>query len=209
MSHLADAEGVTLFMLLLALFNVFLAKVCDQEDIVVGVPSAGRNHDDLESVIGMFVNTLALRNQPRYDLSFTDFLHRVKENTLKAFENNDFQFQELVERLNIVRDPGRNPLFDTVFSFRAAQGRPTMGADPLTLKIIQFERHISHFDLMLFAVETGEGLDLTFEYSSSLFKPSTISGFQRYFEEITGQIIENQHITIKNIKLSHELVHNR
>ena len=91
-----------------------LSKYTGQEDIIVGSPIAGRPHYDLQNIIGMFVNTFAFRNYPASSKTFRQFLNEVKEHALTAYENQDYQFEELIGRLNIRRDISRNPLFDTM-----------------------------------------------------------------------------------------------
>ena len=93
---------------------MLLNKLSNQTDIVVGTPTVGRHHADLEGLVGMFVNTLALRNKADSNLSFRDFLANVKQNTLKAFDNQLYQYEELVDTLEIPRGTGHNPLFDVL-----------------------------------------------------------------------------------------------
>ena len=107
-----------MYMVLLANFNILLSKYSGQEDIIIGSPIAGRNHRDLENIIGMFVNTLAIRSTVNSELSFKEYLKKVKEKTLNAYENQDYQFEELVEKLDINRDLSRNPLFDVMFALQ-------------------------------------------------------------------------------------------
>ena len=102
-----------MYMVLLAAYNVLLSKYTGQEDIIVGSPVAGRPHWELENIIGIFLNTLAMRNYPEADKTFVQFLQEVKENSLQAYENQSYQFEELVEKLNVKRDLSRNPIFDT------------------------------------------------------------------------------------------------
>ena len=90
-------------MVLLAIFNILLFKLSSQEDIVIGTPIAGRRHADLEEIIGMFVNTLALRNWPHGEKTVREFLGEVKNLTLQAFENQDYQFENLVDKLKVKR----------------------------------------------------------------------------------------------------------
>ncbi|MCP5054446.1 MAG: hypothetical protein GY940_45180, partial [bacterium] len=111
LKDLASSEGVTLYALLLSIFNVFISKITGQEDIIIGSPVAGRRHADLETLIGMFVNTLAIRNRTDRNDSFKRLLHQVKSNTVKAFENQDYPFEELVHQLGANPDLNRNPLF--------------------------------------------------------------------------------------------------
>ena len=118
LNAMALNRDATLYMVLLSVFNILLAKLSDQQDIIIGTPVAGRGHDDLQSIIGMFVNTLALRNFPGREKSFTSFLAEVKERTLTAFENQYYPFEELVDHLLLNRDTGRNPLFDVMFALQ-------------------------------------------------------------------------------------------
>jgi len=110
--QLARDEGITLYILLLALCNVWLARLGNQEDIVIGTPIAGRRHADLQQIMGMFVNTLVMRNFPIGDKTFAAFLREVKVRTLVAFENQEYPFEELVDKVGVKRDVSRNPLFD-------------------------------------------------------------------------------------------------
>ncbi|MGG3182777.1 condensation domain-containing protein, partial [Priestia megaterium] len=112
---LTKQTGTTLYMALLAAYNVLLAKYTNQTDVIVGTPVAGRTHSDVNPLIGMFVNTLAMRNYPSQNKSFIQFLNEVKANALQAYENQDYPFEELVDQLDLERDLSRNPLFDTMF----------------------------------------------------------------------------------------------
>ncbi|MCP5104303.1 MAG: hypothetical protein GY950_13025, partial [bacterium] len=117
LNALAAGTEVTLYMLMLAIFNILLAKLSGKEDIVIGAPIAGRRHTDLRPLVGMFVNTLAIRHFPSGGKPFLTFLEEVKHRTLEAYENQDYPFEDLVEKLStkITRDMSRNPLFDVVW----------------------------------------------------------------------------------------------
>ncbi|MCP4156072.1 MAG: hypothetical protein GY757_50600, partial [bacterium] len=93
-----------------------LSKLSGQEDIIVGTATAGRRHADLERIVGMFVNTLAMRNYPEGEKNVAEYLKEVKNATLNAFDNQEYQFENLVDRLSVRRDTGRNPLFDVMFN---------------------------------------------------------------------------------------------
>ncbi|MCP5102966.1 MAG: hypothetical protein GY950_06295, partial [bacterium] len=154
---LAKSERITLFMVLSSIFSILLSKLSGQEDIVTGSPSAGRGHGDLDNIIGMFVNTLALRNYPSGDKVFREFLKELEKRVLAAFENQDYQFEELVDRVVVNRDPGRNPLFDVVFAFENMESE---GGEPhgLKLNLRRFESGTSKFDMTFFVKEVTEGL---------------------------------------------------
>ncbi|MCP4148684.1 MAG: hypothetical protein GY757_13135, partial [bacterium] len=151
-------------------------------------------------VIGMFVNTLALKNQPREEKKFTRYLAEVKEKTLNAFENSDYQYEELVDALVLNRDLARNPLFDTFFMYRNLEvaGVEIPG---LKLEAYEFERKTSKFDLTLDSYESGENLAFEFEYSTELFQNRTILRFQNYFETLVSSVLETPEITIGAIDI--------
>ncbi|MCP5105902.1 MAG: AMP-binding protein, partial [bacterium] len=181
-------EGVTLYMALLAVFNVFLHKLSGREDIVVGSPEEGRGHEDFTRIIGMFVNTLALRNKPSGNKTFNGFLQEIKENTLAAFEHRDYPFEDLVELLDVPRDLARNPLFDVMFVLQNNPSRE-IKIPGLTLGNYSFEHRTAKFDLSLTAVELQERLYLSFEYVTALFEAETIQRFIRYFRKIVGTVL--------------------
>jgi tyrocidine synthetase-3 len=208
---LAFQEGVTTFMVLLAVVNILLARLSGLEDIVVGTPAAGRSHPDLEFIIGMFVNTLPLRNKPAGEKSLRAFLREVKENTLAAFQNQDYPFEELVERVEINRDVSRNPLFDVMFVLQELDisgieiEPPTIGRGTgLVLKSYPFETNTAKFDLTAEAVETGENLVFTFEYSTTLFKKTTVERFAGYFKKIISETAADNETILAGIDILSE-----
>ncbi|MDQ1354395.1 MAG: hypothetical protein QG657_4704, partial [Acidobacteriota bacterium] len=190
----------TMYMVLLALYTVFLSKVTGQEDIVVGTPIAGRRHTDLEKIIGMFVNTLALRNYPSETKRFTEFLQEVKEKTLSAFENQDYQFEDLVERVVTNRDISRNPLFDVMFVLQNIE-MSEVELSGLVLKPYGYEDKTAKFDLTLTGVEATGKLFFTFEYSTNLFREETINRFSAYFKNIVNQVIDDRSRRISDIEI--------
>ncbi|UCH98536.1 MAG: acyltransferase domain-containing protein, partial [Candidatus Aminicenantes bacterium] len=200
LKHLAAKQGTTLYVMLLAAFNVMLAKICSQEDIVIGTPTAGRRHADLEQITGMFVNTLALRNYPGPGEIFTRFLHQVKDNTLKAFDNQDYPFEELVEQVPVNREVNRNPLFDVMFVMQNVDVQQAENLD-LSLKPYRYKRKISRFDLTLQAFEINKQLKFTLEYCTKLFKAETIKRFIGYFKKIISSVLENPVRKISEIEI--------
>ncbi|UCH93412.1 MAG: amino acid adenylation domain-containing protein, partial [Candidatus Aminicenantes bacterium] len=198
----AKEVNATLYMAILAVFNILLAKLCGQEDIIVGTPVAARKNADMRHVTGMFVNTLAMRNYPLGNKTFKEFLQEVKENALKAFENQNYPFEELVEKLNIKRDISRNPLFDIMFALQNIDvEKPDQGGlKPLPYK---FENKTSKFDITLNAFETGETITFDWEYCTKLFKRETIERWTAYFEHIIDVLSrkENREIKLEEIEI--------
>ena len=150
-------------MVLLAAYTVLLAKYTAQEDMIVGIPVEGRLHNDVRDVIGMFVNTLAIRNFPNGEKTFLHFLDEVKENLLKAYENQEYPFEALVEKAHVKRDLSRNPLFDTVFLLQNVDIRQIQ-MDGAVLKPYPFAGKSAKFDLTIEAYDYGDTLEFVAEY---------------------------------------------
>jgi tyrocidine synthetase-3 len=200
---LALKEDSTLYMVLLSLFNILLSKLSGREDIVVGSPIAGRRHIELEKIIGMFVNTLVLRNYPSGDKTFNVFLREVKERTLAVFANQEYPFENLVEKVAVSRDIGRNPLFDVMFILQNID-TPEIKIPGLELTPYEFDNRISRFDLTLLCEEKDDRLFFIVEYRTKLFKETTIKRFIDYFKKLVVGIPGNPDIKISSIELMSE-----
>ncbi|MCU0290188.1 MAG: amino acid adenylation domain-containing protein, partial [Acidobacteria bacterium] len=185
LKEMASGSSSTLYIVLLSLFNLLLFKLSGQEDIVVGAPVAGRNHADLQQIIGMFVNTLVVRNFPCAEKHFNEFLEEVKQRTLAVYENQDYPFEELVDKVEINRDIARNPVFDVLFVLK----NPTQKEKTLDRNIYGYDSRVAKFDMTLFAAEIGEKFSFSLEYCSRLFKKETIERFITYFKNIVSSIL--------------------
>jgi acyl carrier protein len=204
LKQLVKARGLTLYIALLAVYYILLAKYTGQEDIVVGSGIAGRTHANLENIIGIFVNMLALRNRPGGDKTFEQFLEEIRESVFNAYENQDYQFDELVKKLGVQRQGNRNPLFDVQFTLQNV-GLESIDPGGMQVKSYGYKKRVMQFDLSLDGAETGETITLRFAYLTSLFKPSTVEKMCVHFVEILEQVVENEYIKIKDINISHEL----
>jgi len=200
LKHMTDKLKVTLFMFLLANFNVLLMKLSGQEDIIVGTPVAGRRHAQLEGVIGMFVNTLALRNYPDGNKTFTKFLAEIKTRTLEAFENQEYPFEELVNRLMLNRDQSRNPVFDVMLSVQNIELENNYQKG-LFLEPYEYQNYTAKFDLTLFIAEKDNDLLFSWEYCTQLFTERSIHRLNDYFKQLIRSILENPHLEINDINL--------
>jgi amino acid adenylation domain-containing protein len=204
LNDLAKQMDVTLFMTLLAIFNVFLSKLGGQQDIIVGTPVAGRRHADLQPIMGMFVNTLALRHFPTPAKTFVHFLQEVKTRTLQAFENQEYPFEELVEKVEARRDISRNPLFDVMFALHnqveQQEDEPDAGIYR-KLKPYEYENPTSKFDLSFHGIESAGKITFSVEYCTRLFKAETIRVSIDYFKNIVSSVLENPHRQIRDIDL--------
>ncbi|MCK4261028.1 MAG: amino acid adenylation domain-containing protein, partial [Halanaerobiales bacterium] len=200
LERIAKETGSTMYMVLLSGVNILLSKYSGQEDIIVGSPIAGRPHPDLDRIIGMFVNTLAMRNNPKINKSYQEFLNEVRENALKAYENQEYQFEELVDKLDIQRDLSRNPLFDVMFTMQ------NMDSGDLNIKDIKltpynYKNKTSKFDLTFFASEVNKEIILTLEYNTKLFKRDTIERMISHFQKILKIVVANTQINLEEIDI--------
>ncbi|WDZ59801.1 non-ribosomal peptide synthetase [Paenibacillus polymyxa] len=190
----------TLYMVLLAAYSALLSHYSGQEDIIVGSPIAGRPHADLGSLIGMFVNTLAIRNYPEGGKTFRDYVLEVKENALKAFEHQDYPFEELVEKLDVDRDLSRNPLFDTMFALQNIEQKEQQLAG-LQLASYPSEQTTAKFDLSLFAVEDGEQISCALQYGTRLYKRETIERLTEHLQQLINAVINQPDIALSAIEM--------
>jgi amino acid adenylation domain-containing protein len=212
---LALKEGVTLYILLVALFNVLLSRLSSQEDIIVGIMVEGRRHVDLENIIGFFVNTLPLRNFPGADKPFLEFLTEVKENTLNALENQDYPFEDLLEKLKVDRDTHGNPLFNVTIEIRKQEnagpgkdGDVQAAGEAVAMTVTSYNvyQKKAPFDLDFFVSDLGNHIIIRILYKTELFKEDTIKRFVSYFHDLVASVLENNVIKLEDIKISHELV---
>ena len=186
---LARREGATLFMTLLAAFQVLLHRWSGQEDIPVGVPIAGRSRPELEGLIGFFVNMLVIRGDLRGAPGFTAYLARVRRRALEAYAHQELPFEKLVEHLAPKRDASHNPLFQVSF---ALQNAPAV---EWTLPGLDVERvegltvASAKFDLSFALIEAGGTLRGRVVYSAALFDASTIERMVDHYLNLLGSIV--------------------
>ncbi|MGD2087206.1 MAG: amino acid adenylation domain-containing protein [Candidatus Aminicenantes bacterium] len=204
LKNLLSSQTTTLYMKLLAIFNVFLFKLTGQEDIIVGSPTLGRRHWELEHIIGMFVNSLPIRNYPRAEKTFSQLLKEVKENSLRGFENQEYAFEDLIDKLNVPRDVSRNPVFDVFFDLQNQQTGERDGDGQQKLLPYGYRYGISKFDLTLHATEYDEGIAFRIEYCIKLFSDETIKRFAGIIKKIISSLIIQPHRKLWEIDILSE-----
>ena len=177
----------TLFMMLLAAFNILLYRYSGQEDLIVGSPIANRNRSEIENLIGFFVNTLALRTDLSGNPTFLELLARLRQMSLEAYAHQDLPFERLVEALQPERDLSHQPIFQVMF---VHQNTPLsmLEFSGLTLTPWPIETGAAKFDLTLFIEEDGTDLRASFEYSTDLFNAATISRLADHFQTLLAGI---------------------
>ncbi|MBE9065558.1 amino acid adenylation domain-containing protein [Leptolyngbya cf. ectocarpi LEGE 11479] len=183
LEQFSQRSGVTLFMTLLAGFGVLLSRYSGQSDLSIGSPIANRNQAGIEPLIGYFSNTLVLRLQPEDDLSFTQFLQRVREMTLDSYVHQDVPFEQLVEALQPKRSLSHAPLFQVMFLLRTApHTEPEMPG--LILTSLASDTPTTKVDLTLAMTVTDAGLECSWQYSTDLFKSETIERMSVHLQRL-------------------------
>ncbi|MET3846944.1 amino acid adenylation domain-containing protein [Paenibacillus sp. OAE614] len=199
--NLALKTGSTVYMVLLAAYNIMLSKYTGQEDIVVGTATAGRTHADVEQTVGMFINTLALRHFPAKGKTVSQFLEEVKEHVLQANEHQSYPFERLVEKLGVQRDAARNPLFDTMFILQNMD-IPKLKMGGITGRPFGVDHRVAKFDMTWEAVEEQDGaIECNVEYSTSLYKKESIERMTGHFMQILKKVVEQEQLQLSEIEI--------
>jgi len=185
---LSQRTESTLFMILLAAFKVLLYRYNQQEDIIVGVPIAGRNTMAAESLIGLFVNTLMIRSSLHADQPFESLLQQVRQSSLEAYTHPDVPVQKLVEVLQPERDISRPTLFQVLFQYRNLPEKPSH-TEGLKITSCTLKTGVALLDLSLEVSERLEGLSCTFKYNADLFEGATIRRMSQQFEALLNGIV--------------------
>ena len=186
---LSQQEGTTLFMTLLAAYQVLLMRYTGQEDVLVGGPTAGRAHPEAERLIGYFVNTLVYRTDLSGNPSFRALLHRVKDVTIGAYEHRHVPFETLVKQLQLKRDPSYAPLVQTMFVLQNGTGE-ALSLPGLVVEEEPVSLDVAKFDLTLEMTERETGLEGYLEYNTDLFDRTTIERMIGHFEGLLQGVTE-------------------
>ncbi len=186
--RLSQQENVTLFMALLAAFQTLLYRYTGQDDLIVGMPIAGRRQRETEGLIGYFVNTLALRTDLSGDPTFRELLQRVRPVVLGALDNQDLPVEKIIEVLKPERDLSRPLLFQTMLILRTAP-KPALALPGLEIKPVDAAAHTAQVDLTLSLTDTADGLIGSLEYNTDLFDRGTMQRFLSHFQVLLDGIV--------------------
>ena len=197
---LSQAQSVTIYMTLLAAFQCLLYRYTEHSDVAVGSLVANRNQVEIEPLIGMFANTIILRTDLSGDPPFSELLRRVRQVTLDAYRNQDLAIEEVLKALQVSRTPDRNPLFQVMFILQSASiEAPSL--TELSIKRVDVDPGISHFDLTLELFEVNDRISGWFEYSTDLFEASTISRMETHLQTLLKSIAANSEERISDLSL--------
>jgi amino acid adenylation domain-containing protein len=200
LKSVSSEAGATLFMTVLAAFKVFLYKCAGASDVIVGTPVANRNRPEIEGLIGFFVNTLAIRTDLAGNPGFKDLLERVRESVLGALAHPDVPFEKIVEEIAPERSLSHSPIFQVVFALENASDEK-LRLPGLTVSSVRAERLTSKFDLVMYAIETEQGLVLSAEYSSDLFEEATAEQMLGYFGRLLESIAKGPETRLDELEM--------
>ncbi|HYP53357.1 MAG TPA: condensation domain-containing protein, partial [Pyrinomonadaceae bacterium] len=204
LKELGRAEGVTLFVVLLAGFKALLHRYTNQTDIVVGTPVANRNQLEVENLIGLFLNTLALRTNFDGAESFRQLLARVQDVLLGGYAHREVPFEKVVEALEPQRSLSHAPLFQVMFTLQNSSARQARSLGGLRMEPVETDEAGAKFDLNVMFEETGGALSGSFEYARDLFDAETIARMARHFEQLLASAVVSPERNVSELPLLSE-----
>ncbi|KAF9555870.1 hypothetical protein EC968_008600, partial [Mortierella alpina] len=200
LKQLSQKHGVTLFMTMLSAWSVVLSRLSGQDDIVIGTPSANRGRQEVEQLIGFFVNTLAMRVDLSGEPSTGDLLDRVRRSSLAAYANQDLPFEQIVEIVQPPRSMSHTPLFQVMFAW---QNNEQAEWDLSGVQVLPYEldHDTAKFDLTLSLSESDQGIVGCLEYATSLFDRSTVERHIGYLQELLQRMVLDEDISVTNVDI--------
>ncbi|WP_343909262.1 condensation domain-containing protein, partial [Aquimarina litoralis] len=202
LTNYCQERGGSLFMGLLAVWNILCYKYTSQRDMIIGTPVAGRNHSSLEDQIGFYVNTLALRNQINPEDSFDTFYGQVKDNTLRSYKHQDYPFDRLVEELDVTNDRSRSAIFDVVLALQNT-GEKINGIEISEEEIdtISLSGPVtSKFDLEVFFQEVNDHLYVKVNYNTDVYDSVMVEGLMVHYKELLVSLMSSFEKPLKDVE---------
>lgn len=200
LAQLGHREHVTFFMVLLAAFQSLLRRYSGQEDVIVGVPIAGRRDIDSEKLIGFFLNTLVMRTDLSGDPTFRELLARVRAVALNAYSHQDVPFEQLVAELRPDRNLSWTPIFQVIMQFETFS-KASLKFAGIEIADSQLDLGISRFDLALTLSDKSEGVLAKLQYNTDLFEPATIARMLGHFKSLLAGVVKNPDEHISHLPL--------
>ncbi|HEX7314156.1 MAG TPA: amino acid adenylation domain-containing protein [Pyrinomonadaceae bacterium] len=200
---LSRREAVTLYMTVLAAFEVLLYRYSGQEQMLVGMPIANRTRVEVEKLIGFFVNTLVVRGEVKPDQKFLDLLKEVREVVLGAYSNQDVPFEKVVEALNPERDMSRSPLFQVVLSWQNAPDS-RLKLENIELSAVEVEYKAVRYDIELVLWESDGQIVGNIEYNTDLYEAETIRRMGQHLKTLLESIVADPEARVSNLTMLEE-----
>lgn len=195
----AAKRGNTLFNVVLAVYNVLLSKYTGQDDIIIGTPALGRSRHEASDIVGVFINTLPLRGNPRGDISFAQFFEEISHNTISAIANCDYPLEKIISDISLPRDASRNPLFDTMLVHSSMPQEFMLG--DTSCSFYPFDPGIAKLDLTLEVYDSKDELKCLFEYNTDLFKERTMRQISRHLTRLFDILTDEPDTRIRDVAM--------
>ncbi|MFP7658464.1 amino acid adenylation domain-containing protein [Chryseobacterium proteolyticum] len=192
-------RGGSLFMGLVASLNALFYRYTSQEDFIIGSPVAGREHIDLENQIGFYVNTIALRNQVNPEENFSELFERVKNTTFKAYEHQQYPFDQLVEDLKLKRDVSRSVLFDVLVNLNNVNDNQAQGEVTNIENIVDYGSIATKFDLDFNFGEVGDYISLKVKFNTDVYDQHMIEGLMNHYKQLLESLLKNSETSIDTV----------
>ena len=216
--ELNKQQRTTMFMTLMAAYQVWLYRHTRQQDLLVGTATAGRSRTEFGTVVGDFINPVVIRGDLSGNPTFNEFLGKIRKKTLGAFDHQDFPLPLLVEKLQPVRDPSRTPIYQTMLilqraqatgdrglqGFMTGQGEATMSFSGISVETLEVEVHDAQFDLAVTAVEAGDNVNCQFQYNTDLFDRETVRRMAARFVVLMDAIAADPNTPIARLPIMDE-----
>ncbi len=204
---LGAKQKCTLFVTMLSAFQILLSRLSGQDDIVVGIPTAGQSLVEDQVLVGHCVNFIPLRGKPTADSTAAQFLAQMKETVLAGYDHQNYTYGRLVRKLQIPRDPSRLPLTEVQFNLERVGG--DLAFDGFQAEADPNPKSFVNFDLFLNVVESKDGLTLDCDYNTGLFDESTVARWMNHYETLLLGMVENAEQPVSRLPLLSHAEHHR
>lgn len=194
-------EGITLHMFFLSAYKVLLSIYSAEQDMLVGIPVAGRHRKEVEHMVGMFVNTLVIRSLASPEQSFSDYTQHVKQLCLDAYEHQDIPFEKLVEQLAPERSMSSSPIFRTLFSMQNYTSDDQVHLHGLETQWLDVDNHTAKYDLSLLMNEQDDQFVMEWQYNTDLFHEHTIARMSHHLEQLLNVVLDQPDIHLGAIDI--------
>ena len=196
--EICGSEGVTPYIFTMAAYAILLSKYSNMDDFVIGSPVAGRTSKELEGIVGLFINTLAIRTDLSANPSIKELLENLKKNFGVAFSCQEFPFERLVHELNVPQNLSYTPIFQVMFNYQSIE-KEMLDLDGLKASMALPVNNTSKFDLNVAVKVIGDDVKIEFNYNTDLFKKSTIEKMIKNYLFVLEQMVDNLSLTVKDV----------
>jgi len=198
-------HNISEFMFFAGVLNVFLNRLCYQNDLVIGFPISGRNIPGSENIVGLFTNSLVLRTKISENENFISLLEQVKKNCVEAYQNQGVAFNEIVKALNIERDLKKNPIFQIMLVWQDWDDSVELKHNKTSINTKAIDNNTSKFDFIFEFTPKKEGLQGYFEYNTGLFHENTVETILKYFLDLIKSLMRSPEQQLTRVKFGHNL----